>query len=73
MAKTYNSGATNFMETGSVKKALFTLGIPSMVAVTVAYPIFMMISVLCQFVGVGVSSLAWGMHGNKRNDIAAIW
>lgn len=82
----------NIMGTGSVKKTLFALGIPSMVAmiisvvynfvdtmfigqlnssasmgaVTISYPIFMTISALGTFVGVGSSSYISRLLGSKN-------
>lgn len=87
---------SNIMEYGSVKKTLFKLGIPAMIAmmisviynfvdtmfigqldstaamgaVTVAYPIFMIISALGQLIGVGASSYVSRMLGNKKKDVA---
>lgn len=88
--------STHIMESGNVKKTLFSLGIPAMVAmmisvvynfvdtmfigrldstaamgaVTIAYPVFMIISALGQFVGIGASSYVARMLGNKRKDLA---
>lgn len=42
----------------------------SMGAVTVAFPIFMIISAIGQMIGVGSSSYVSRMLGNKKNDVA---
>lgn len=82
----------NIMGTGSVRKTLFALGIPSMVAmiisvvynfvdtmfigqlnssaamgaVTISYPIFMTISALGTFVGIGSSSYISRLLGSRN-------
>ena len=96
MEITNKQNNSNIMGTGSVKKTLFALGIPSMVAmiisviynfvdtmfigqlnssaamgaVTISYPIFMTISALGTFVGVGSSSYISRLLGSKHVDRA---
>ncbi|MBP3888404.1 MAG: MATE family efflux transporter [Cellulosilyticum sp.] len=88
--------SSNIMRTGSVKKTLFALGIPAMIAmvisvvynfvdtmfigqlnssaamgaVTISYPVFMTISALGTFVGVGSASYISRLLGSKNVERA---